>query len=285
MHAEPILQPLFREPILQAQADPYFSRQYKMDETRESATEYFKRSAGYQLKHFERLITKIPITDKDHVFELGCGTAVMSARMAKEIVPNGQVTACDPEENRIRLAMEKFSDIPNLHIIHATGSAALTDKEDLYDVIVSNFVLHWIKEDELRKTMVHMFNALKSGGIAAHNFINDMPSTYLTLGKMDEEKLKELRTVVYPIKMEKFADLAREVGFVTVHSESSTFDTEFDTIDDLLRMSDASCFGLFGWEKVYNDAKSQGMQIEFDTSDSGKHVHRTKLVSFILKKP
>ena len=256
-----------------------------MDETRESAAEYLKRSAGYQLKHFERLIAKFPITDKDHVFELGCGTAVMSARMAKEIVPNGQVTACDPEENRIRLAMENFSDIPNLHIIHATGSAALTDKEDLYDVIVSNFVLHWIKEDELQDTLRKTFIALKSGGIAAHNFIYDMPNTFLTLGKMDKEKMKELRNILYPIKKEKFADLAREVGFVTVHSESTTFNTEFDTIDDLLRMSDASCFGLFGWEKVYNDAKSKGMQIEFDTSDSGKHVHGTKLASFILKKP
>ena len=256
-----------------------------MDETRESAAEYFKRSAGYQLKHFEKLIAKIPLTDKDHVFELGCGTAAMSARMANEIVPNGQVTACDPEESRIRLAIEKFSDITNLHFIHATGSEALKDKDDLYDVIVSNFVLHWMKENELQDTMKKMFNALKSGGIAAHNFIYDMPNTYHALGRLDEKKFAGLYDIVHPIKTEKFAELAEEVGFVTVYSESSTQYTEFDTVDDLLKITDATTFGLFNWEEVYNDAKSKGLQVEFDTSDSGKPAHGTNLARFILKKP
>jgi len=256
-----------------------------MDETPESAAEYFKRSLGHQLKHQEKLIDKVPFKDTDHVFEIGCGTGATSARMTKEIVPNGQVTACDPEGSRIRFAMDKFSHIPNLHFIHATGSAALGDKEDLYDVIISNFVLHWIKEDELRRTMVNMFNALKSGGTAAHNFIYDIPNTYLTLGKVDEEKMKELRNIIYPIKKEKFADLAREVGFITVYSEVCMFKTEFDTVSDLLKTMDASTFGLFDWEKIYNDAQSNGLQVEFDTSDEGALVEVIKSNIFVLKKP
>ena len=256
-----------------------------MDGSRENATEYLKRSANYQLKFFEKLIDKIPFKDSYRVFDLGCGTAAMSARMAKEIVPNGQVTACDPEENRIRLAMENFSDIPNLNIIHATGSAALKDKDDLYDVIVSNFVLHWIKEDELRKTMVNMFNALKSGGIAAHNFLEDISSSCHSLRKIDEKKVNELFEIVHLIKKEKFEELASKVGFITEYSERCTSRTEFDTMDDIFRLVDSSTHGLIGLEKLYNDAVSKGMQVDIDVSDAGKPIEEIKLVTFILKKP
>jgi len=256
-----------------------------MDETAESAAEYFKRSLGHQLKHQEELIDKIPFKDTDYVFEIGCGTAAMSARMAKEIVPNGQVTACDPEESRIRFAIDKFSDIPNLHLIHATGSAALEDKADLYDVILSNAVLHWMSEEELKKTMVNMFNALKSGGIAAHNFLEDMPRSYRSLRKIDEKKVEELMEIMRPIKKEKFADLAREVGFITVYSEVPMSKTEFGTVSDLLKTLDASTFGLFGWEKAYNDAKSKGLQVKFDTSDEGKPIEVIERNVFVLKKP
>ena len=256
-----------------------------MDETPESAAEYFKRSLGNQLKHQEELIDKLPFKDTDHVFEIGCGTAAMSARMAKEIVPNGQITACDPEESRIRFAIDKFSDIPNLHLIHATGSAALEAKADLYDVILSNAVLHWMSEEELKKTMVNMFNALKSGGIAAHNFLEDMPSSCRSLRKLDEKKVEELMEIMRPIKKEKFADLAREVGFITAYSEKSMFKKEFDTVSDLLKTMDATTFGLFGWEKTYNDAKSNGLQVEFGTSDKGKLLEVIKSHIFVLKKP
>ena len=256
-----------------------------MDESMDSAVEYFKQSMNYQLKYYETLIAKIPFTDKDHVFDLGCGTAAMSARMAKEIVPKGQVTACDPEESRIRLAIEKFSDIPNLHIMHATGSTALDNKADVYDVIVSNGVLHWMTEDELRKTMVNMFNALKRGGIAAHNFAEDLANTYYTLQTIDESKVRGMLQIFHPIKKDMFTNLAKEIGFVVVYSESFIYKTEFDTVGDLLKTADATTYGLFGWEKLYNDAKSRGLQVEFDVSDAGRPLETVQLDNFVLKKP
>ena len=256
-----------------------------MNESKENAAEYSKQSVNYQLRFYEELIDKIPFNATDHVFEIGCGTAAMSARLAKEIVPKGQVTACDPEESRIRFAMNKFSDISNLHLIHATGSAALENKADLYDVVVSNAVLHWMKEDELKRTMVNMFNALKSGGIAAHNFLEDMPSSCHSLRKIDEKEIKKLLEILHPIEKAEFADLAREVRFVTVYSKSYTFVSEFDTVDDVLTLTDASTYGLFGWKKLYNDARSRGLQVDFDLSDAGKPIEAIKLDIFVLKKP
>ena len=256
-----------------------------MDESLEISAEYFKRSANHQLKYFEKLISRTPFKDSDHVFELGCGTGAMSAHIAKEIVPNGKVTACDPEKNRIRIAKDKFSDIPSLQFIHATGSVALEDKKDLYDVILSNAVLHWIKEDELEVTLAKMFTALKNGGISSHNFIEDMPNTYKTLRKINENKVNGMLHIFHPIQEEKFAELARKAGFLVVDSQKYLHVTEVDTEKDLLKLADASTYGLFEWEKAYNDAKDNGLLVEFDVTETGKLAHKSELIHVILKKP
>ena len=256
-----------------------------MDESAEISEEYFKRSANHQLKYFEKLIERTPFKDSDHVFELGCGTGAKSAHIAKEIVPNGKVTACDPEKNRIQFAIEKFSDIPNLQFIYATGLVALENKKDVYDVILSNAVLHWIKEDELKDTLVKMFAALKSGGISSHNFIEDIPNTYKTLRKINEDKVNGMLDILYPIQEEKFAELARKAGFVVVDSQKYLHVTEVNTEKDLLKLADASTFGLFGWEKAYNDARDNGLLVKFDVTDTGKLAHKAEMILVILKKP
>ena len=172
-----------------------------------------------------------------------------------------------------------------MEFIHGTGSAALENKEDVYDVILSNAVLHWVKEDDLENTIGRMFTALKSGGIAAHNFIEDIPNTYKILGKMDESKIKELLKVIHPIQEETFAELARKAGFVIVNSRRRFHETEVDTEENLLKLVDASTFGLFEWEKTYNCGKDRGIFVKFEVTETGKFAHRSSLVSFILKKP
>ena len=88
-----------------------------MEESAENAEQYFNRSLHHQFKYYERLINGVSFKDTDHVFELGCGTGAMSARLAKEIVPNGRVTACDPEE-RLGFALQ----LKNFQIYHIWNS-------------------------------------------------------------------------------------------------------------------------------------------------------------------
>ena len=255
-----------------------------MDESTDTTAEYFKQSANHQFKNNKILLERIQFKDADHIFELGCGTGAMSAYLAREVVPNGQVTACDPEENRIRFAKENFAEISNLNFILGTGAVALDNKENVYDVVLSNYVLHWMKDDELEKTLDKVFSALKPGGIASHNFVDDLPNTYKVLGKLNESMLKRLSDILRPIKMEKFAELARKVGFIVLDSKKATYVTELE-IKDLLKLIDASTYGLFGWEEIYHDAIEKGKTVEYDMSETGKVKHDSSLVHFILKKP
>ena len=256
-----------------------------MNESPETAAEYFKRSVKHQLKCYEKLIERLPFKDTDHVFELGCGTAEMSSRLATEIVPNGHVTACDPEESRVRFAIGKFSNIPNLSFIHATGSAALEDKADLYDVIVSNAVLHWIEEGELEKTMLSMLNALKRGGIAAHKFNVGIPEAYRLLSSLEEGKLNEYLKIRHVMEEQKFAALCTKVGFDILDTKKSDHAAECETEEELLKLLDATSYGLFGWEKLFNDAKDRGRTVKFSQSDNGKVQHVATVATFVLKKP
>ena len=226
----------------------------------------------------------MPLKDTDHIFEIGCGTGAMSAYLAREIVPNGQVTACDPEENRIRFAKQNFAEISNLKFIHATGAVALENKENVYDVIVSNAVLHWIKQDELEKTLEKMFTALKPGGISGHNFNEGIPNTYKTLGKIDASKLEEFLKVRPTMLKEEFAEMSKKVGFVVLDSGKVDNVTQFETEEEILKLVDATTYGLFGWERLYKDAKEKGKKVKFDMSKTGKLKHISKLVHFILKK-
>lgn len=117
----------------------------------QSSEDYFKHSVNCQLKYFKALLHKLKLKDTYHVFEVGCGTGTTSAYLAKEIVPNGAVTACDPVANRIQVGRRNFSTIANLEFIHATGAESLKGREGVYDAVVSNAVLHWINDEELVK--------------------------------------------------------------------------------------------------------------------------------------
>ena len=256
-----------------------------MDESPESAEEYFKRSLKCQFSYFKKLIEKIPFKNTDHVFELGCGTGAMSAHLAREFVPKGKVTGCDPEGSRIRFAEDKFAETTNLNFMQATGAVALRNKENVYDVVVSNAVLHWINENELDETVENMFVSMKPGGTAAHNFIEDIPDTFKVLGKLDEGKLSKFLDTLHLIKCEKFEALAKKVGFIVVDSCKVDHVTELETEDELVTFLDASTFGLFGWKKLFNDAKEKGTNVNFAKSDLGMIKHVSGLVQFILKKP
>ena len=75
----------------------------------------------------------------------------------------------------------------------------MEDKASLYGVIVSNAVLFWMKEYELEKTTVSMFNVLKSGGIAAHNLAPEIQNIF-TLQKVGDDNVQGLLEILQAIK-------------------------------------------------------------------------------------
>eukprot|EP00112_Aurelia_sp_Birch-Aquarium-sp1_P008332 Seg1914.11 transcript_id=Seg1914.11/GoldUCD/mRNA.D3Y31 product="Demethylmenaquinone methyltransferase" protein_id=Seg1914.11/GoldUCD/D3Y31 len=180
-----------------------------MFQKEDSAKEYLQHSKKFQFSMSQTLIDNIEIKPTDNVFEIGCGTGEFSANLATAVLKNGKITGCDPEENRIKVAKEKFSDIANLSYVHAGGSQALQNTAKLYDVVFSSNVLQWMSDEELELSTERQFMAMKPGAIAAHMFCMTFPENMAKVVSFTDDDLKaKLHDAFRPIPLQKMVKLA-----------------------------------------------------------------------------
>ena len=112
--------------------------------------EFFSEAAAYESNSKEQvrfgldLIEKVNLKKGNKVLDIGCGTGRLTEVLSSLVGSEGQVVAIDPDIERIQIAKEKHS-VTNVQYIvgdadHLPG--------DGYDVLFSNFVLHWVKDKE-----------------------------------------------------------------------------------------------------------------------------------------
>ncbi|XP_065054782.1 uncharacterized protein LOC135683455 [Rhopilema esculentum] len=253
-----------------------------MAESKSSSEAYLRLSTSFQEAHTRVLVDRIKIPDNSNVLEIGCGTGATAAYLARDVVRNGTVTGCDPEENRIRVAAEKYSDIEGLEFIKCTGVEALKSREQAYDVIYSNYVLHWMSGEEFEETMRLSFVATKTGGLAAHNVAEELPDNLIRLVKHAKaENLKRLYEMVKPISLERLIDVSVKVGFKVVDSGRIPTVTKFDDLKEYLRLLDASLYGKFGVEEGY---MKNSHSIELPKDEDGKIIYVVRQAFVVLEK-
>lgn len=97
----------------------------------------------------------------DKVLDLGCGTGYFSKVLADVVGPTGKVVAIDPDSERLNLARKNHC-VENVEYIE--GSAEDIPGND-YDLIFSNYMLHWCKDKE--KVFEQAYKSLKPGGTFA----------------------------------------------------------------------------------------------------------------------
>ena len=253
-----------------------------MSESKSSSETYWRLSTSLQEAHAKVLIDRIKIPDNSNVLEIGCGTGATAAYLARDVVRNGTVTGCDPEKNRIRVAVEKYSDIEGLEFIKCTGVEALKGKEQAYDVLYSNYVLNWMSDEEFEETMRLSFIAMKSGGFAAHNICETTPENFLKLlENLNAENVKRHIQTGKPISLERLVDVSAKVGFKVVDSGRVPMVTKFDDLRDYLRLLDATLCGKFDIEE---GCMKNSHKIDMPKDEDGKIIHVSPLVFVVLQK-
>ena len=253
-----------------------------MAESKLSSETYSRLSTSMQETYAKALVDRIKIPDNSNVLEIGCGTGATAAYAARDVVRNGTVTGCDPQENRIRVAVEKYSAIEGLEFIKSTGAEALKGKEQAYDVIYSNSVLHWMSDEEFVETMRLSFVAMKTGGLAAHNVVEEIPKNIVKLVKhANPEHLKRLYEMIKPISLERLIDVSAKVGFKVLDSGRIPTVTKFDDLKEYLHLMDASLYCKCGIEE---GCMKNSHQIDLPREEDGKIIHVSPLVFVILEK-
>ena len=253
---------------------------------RDAAEGYLKHSRAIKNGQYDAckgLLAMTEIKPSDNVFEIGCGTGEYAAYLAKDVLKGGRVTACDPNENRIKVAQDRFGNLENLTYIHAGGSDALEGKIDVYDVVYSSAVLHWMSDEELQKTIKNSFLALKNGAIAAHHVLCQ-PINYLEnfVPYFTEDLKKELYDMLRPIPAEKLTKLLQNHGFKALKTDQFVKLSVFSTTNVFLDWLDSTWYGKFGFKDLY---KKFGDKIELEKSEDGQISVRHQVFDVVVIKP
>ena len=115
------------------------------------------------------VIVKLGIQTGTTVLDLGCGTDYLTKVLSEQVGPEGKVVAVDPDGEKLKIAREKYS-ADNIKFIQADNK---TFPSGEYDIIFSNYVLHWIHNKEAFLNRVH--SNLRPGGLFSFTTYDGVP--------------------------------------------------------------------------------------------------------------
>ena len=125
-----------------------------------NAHEYEKHSQGQQ-KWARELIEKISLKGTENVLDLGCGDGKVTAEISK-VVSKGSIIGVDNSAGMINLATDKYTSAKYPNLSFQEMDAGNLKFNDRFDLIFSNAVLHWVKDQ--KPVIKGMFKSLKKGG-------------------------------------------------------------------------------------------------------------------------
>eukprot|EP00112_Aurelia_sp_Birch-Aquarium-sp1_P000470 Seg1044.6 transcript_id=Seg1044.6/GoldUCD/mRNA.D3Y31 product="Demethylmenaquinone methyltransferase" protein_id=Seg1044.6/GoldUCD/D3Y31 len=252
----------------------------------DAAEGYLKHSKSIKEGQYDGckvLLAKTDIKPGDNVFEIGCGTGEYAAYLAKDVLKDGHITACDPDQNRIAVAQTRFGNLTNLTYIHAGGSDALEGKLGVSDVVYSSAVLHWMSDEELEKTFQKSFLAMKNGAVAAHHGIYQQADyTEKFVPYFSEDLKKVFYNMLRPTPVEKLTNLLQKHGYKVLKADQYFRSTVFPTLDVFLNWLDSTWYGKFGIKDLY---KKFGDKIELEKSEDGQILGIHPVFDIVVVKP
>ena len=158
------------------------------------------------------------------ILDLGCGTGYLSASLTDSVRPEGTVVVIDPNKSRLELAQKQHSK-PNLVFLERNDA---TFPEDQYDLVFSNYVLHWIKDKAA--VLKNVYQNLKPGGQFAFTVPEHQPAAIEQLDKMvGPEMMQGVHCTP------EYSHFATTNGFKVTSSETEVKPLNFATVEDLLK--------------------------------------------------
>ncbi len=112
----------------------------------------------------QAFILKSGIKPGMHILDAGCGGGMMTAWLAKQVGPTGQITAIDNSAEQLNVARQKIikEKITNVNF-QVLSVYDLANLNQQFDMIYCRFVLHHIHSP--RKTIKLFYDNLKPNGI------------------------------------------------------------------------------------------------------------------------
>ena len=194
-----------------------------------SANRYDNVQHSFQKNHGIELIRQLSLEKGMRVLDIGCGTGQLTAAIADLVGEEGRVVGVDPDQERIDLARQKYKVCHNIEFFKGSDSDFPAGP---YDVIYSNFVLHWIKDKEV--TFRKVYENLKVGGLFA--FVVPEKAEHTPW----EEIFPQMYDKVHSCKSEVYENLSQKFGFKVELKSVNSVSRDFESMDDLIEFIEAS---------------------------------------------
>lgn len=169
-------------------------------------TDLYDSKHNFVAEYGKGLLEFVPRNDNQNILDLGCGTGVLTAKLADL---GEKVIGVDSSENMIRKAYRQYPDIE-----FKVCDALALPFSDEFDVVFSNAVFHWINDHNALLCNIH--KVLKKNGLLVCEFgangnIATIENAFAQVcGELGYEYNPKFN---FPTS-ENFADLLQKNGFI-----------------------------------------------------------------------
>ena len=111
----------------------------------------------------QELLSQASVKPDHHLLDIGAGTGTFVVQL-KQLFPDAQVTALDPDPKALSIAQNKISRAAVAVQLDRGFSYELPYGNHSFDRVFSSFMFHHLEEPEREKTLTEAQRVLKPGG-------------------------------------------------------------------------------------------------------------------------
>ncbi len=198
--------------------------------------EKYDSTKAPQIDAGRELIALAQVQDTDSILDIGCGTGRLTVELAN-LASKGSVTGIDSSQEMFEKAMEKSVSFKNVSLLPI--SAQSMDFAERFDLVFSNSVLQWIKEQE--EVMKIAYRSLKNRGriafqLPAKDFCReffDYINNSIALLKLEKYYTNWVSPWYFPTK-DEYENMLGNAGFSNIRVSYKDYTLLFGSINEVL---------------------------------------------------
>ena len=228
-----------------------------MSKSKDVAKSY-QQLSFFQKEEGKKLINDLEIHRGHVILDLGCGTGELSVYLSELVGQDGRVVAVDPDSYRVEVARESHREVKNLEFQEGSSASFPGMGSETYDIVFSNFVLHWIEDKE--EAFKNMFRSLKPAGKIVGSYGDHLPSIIHKIYRelQNSESMERMLSKHYFERRSKIEGMCSSAGFHIVKSvDVKMKDFEFENVESMCRFFTATNQGRFVSELATRDKVSR----------------------------
>lgn len=227
-----------------------------------SYAENYHKLSDFQFDRGITLLKLASLNANERVLDLGCGTGRLSIELANSVAPDGYVVGIDPDKDRIDIAKRYNTQRSNLRFIRAGVEELGSLNEGPFDLIFSNFVVHWFQDKKAAFKQIKEALAQKGRFVfmASVGLHPDVTEIINTIGDVTEAA----KSKYLPLGENEWVSLLKSTGFKVAKKEPVTSLHKFSSIDAYLYYLEASTHGMLRVADIPNDSFEKLTQMYAD---------------------